>query len=212
MTLSLSEVEALARKATRGAGYAWALADETARATRWLCTRGVDGCGALVGALWHYENVGHAIPQPPILGETWRSDGAGLCAVMAGCALSDHADILDFGSLRMEAVTSPILMVPFVASAARHLERSIALTWDNCQVSTDGEDLWIVGDAVGRGVDVVFSRSQSGPCGAPQRRCNRVNPVAEVQAALERFGHRTYAPATEASRLLGAGAETSDND
>ena len=35
---------------------------------------------------------------------------------------------------------------------------------------------------------------------------------ADTLAALEALGHRTYAPATEASRLSGAGAGLTDND
>ncbi|WP_172978117.1 DUF3726 domain-containing protein [Roseovarius sp. THAF27] len=35
MTWSLNEIEALARKPTRGAGYPWGLAEETGRAARW---------------------------------------------------------------------------------------------------------------------------------------------------------------------------------
>jgi hypothetical protein len=42
---------------------------------------------------------------------------------------------------------------------------------------------------------------------------NRVESTAsECIATLTRFAHNTYAPATEASRLAGAGAGLSDND
>jgi hypothetical protein len=34
----------------------------------------------------------------------------------------------------------------------------------------------------------------------------------EIWEALGRFAHRTYVPATEASRLKGAGAGLTDND
>jgi len=40
----------------------------------------------------------------------------------------------------------------------------------------------------------------------------RATPDAEHWATLNRFAHHTYAPASEASRLLGAGAGLSDND
>jgi len=36
--------------------------------------------------------------------------------------------------------------------------------------------------------------------------------MTECIAVLTRFAHNTYAPATEASRLAGAGAGLSDND
>ena len=46
MNLSLNEVEATAKKATRGAGYPWGLAEEAGKAVRWLCGA---GCGWLRG-------------------------------------------------------------------------------------------------------------------------------------------------------------------
>jgi len=37
-------------------------------------------------------------------------------------------------------------------------------------------------------------------------------PDAEAWAALGQFAHRTYAPATDASRLKGAGGSLNDSD
>ena len=51
MTLSLNEVQAQAFKAARGAGYAWGLAEEAGKATRWLCGHGLDGVALLVELL-----------------------------------------------------------------------------------------------------------------------------------------------------------------
>ncbi|NND22495.1 MAG: DUF3726 domain-containing protein, partial [Silicimonas sp.] len=42
MSYSLNEVEATAKKAARGAGYPWGLAEEAAKATRWLCAHDID--------------------------------------------------------------------------------------------------------------------------------------------------------------------------
>ena len=41
---------------------------------------------------------------------------------------------------------------------------------------------------------------------------DRADLPAHTYAALDRFAQRTYAPATEASRLAGAGAGLTDND
>ncbi|MEL7259121.1 MAG: DUF3726 domain-containing protein, partial [Pseudomonadota bacterium] len=43
MSWSLNEVESLARKAARGAGYSWGLAEEAGKATRWTCAAGWPG-------------------------------------------------------------------------------------------------------------------------------------------------------------------------
>jgi len=40
---SLSEIDALARKAARGAGYSWGIAEEVGKSARWLSAYGFKG-------------------------------------------------------------------------------------------------------------------------------------------------------------------------
>ena len=47
MNYSLNAVESTAKRAARGAGYPWGLAEEAGKATRWLSHQGLEGCGAL---------------------------------------------------------------------------------------------------------------------------------------------------------------------
>ena len=51
MSYSLNEMEATAKRAARGAGYSWGLAEEASKATRWLCTQGLDGAAELAHVL-----------------------------------------------------------------------------------------------------------------------------------------------------------------
>ena len=55
--LSLNQIEQTTRKAARGAGLAWGLADETGRAVRWLHAHGLPGVAALADWL---ESIGGA--------------------------------------------------------------------------------------------------------------------------------------------------------
>ncbi len=48
---SLNEVEGLAGKAARGAGLAWGMAEETAKAARWLAACGLDWAPSLPALL-----------------------------------------------------------------------------------------------------------------------------------------------------------------
>ena len=52
----------------------------------------------------------------------------------------------------------------------------------------------------------------AGPLSSPRPQTQRADVDANTLATLNAFAHRTYAPATEASRLKGAGAGLSDND
>ena len=118
LNLSLNEVAATAKKAARGAGYSWGMAEEAAAAVRWLAA-----CGT----------------------EALTTDGTRL----GGTSLPERGD-----------------------------------------------------------VDISFG----GALETPRAPMSRATPAPEVWAALNAFAERTYAPASEASRLMGAGAGTNDND
>ena len=45
MTFSLNEIEAIGKRAARGAGLPWGLAEEAGKAARWLTARGLPGRG-----------------------------------------------------------------------------------------------------------------------------------------------------------------------
>lgn len=210
MTLSLNEVEALAKKATRGAGYTWGLAEEAGKAVRWLCGQSIDGCAELAALLRVQDGVAYA-DCAPLPGDVWSATGGRLCPIATGCALSDHAEILP-GTLEIEAVSQPILLAPFVAGIAQHLDAQVVLNWDGTRVSTDGVALVVEGTANASPATVSLCLGRATKLLTQQLMSRRAGPDNQTLAILNRFAHRTYAPATEASRVSGAGAGLSDND
>lgn len=168
MTWSLNETEALCRKAARGAGMPWGLAEEAGRAARWLEDRGQAGAGALAKLLGRWN-----------AGMTPRD-----CPVLAGAAMADA------GVMPASPVTADPLTWPFVAMIAGLTGEALSPT-EGVKINPDGS--------------LVLSS-------AMQHLRGRAAPDAAAIATLESFAARTYAPATEASRLAGAGAGTSDND
>lgn len=211
VTLSLNEVEALARKAARGSGFAWGIAEEAGKAARWLCASNVDGCAALADYLAECDGADLS-DGVQVQGRRWTSGTEPLCPLLAGVALSDFADRLKDGELRLEKVAQPILLAPFAAFSAQQLEVPVRLAWNEACVFTDGTSLAIRGEIraasahVTARVESRFDQAQRQPA------CSRADPDTHSLAVLERLAHRTYAPATEASRLSGAGAGLSDND
>lgn len=208
MNLALNEVEAIAKKAARGAGYSWGLAEEAAMAARWLCARGIDGCAALAALL----EQGHEAPCPPTIGaECWVAPAGALCPLATGAAIADRADDLLTADVRLGRVNEPILLLPFAACAAERLGTFVRLVMPGAVVATDGEGLSIEGMPGPIAAHVTVAAS--GVAGAaPRARYARATPAAATWASLERFAHRTYAPATEVSRQRGAGTGLSDND
>lgn len=211
MTYSLNEIEAHAKKAARGGGYDWGVAEEIGKAVRWLTSHGLPGAEVLAE---HLSLQAHDGP-PQTLDGDWSSATGALCPLTAGITLNDCADRLTAAHEQtMNNVTQPLLIVPFVAWAALHIKAQLTVTWNNVRATTNGYDLHIEGSED----DLKEPQSDALKCSIAQGNQALVAPAfrgavsTEVWAKLNTFAHRTYAPATEASRLLGAGAGVSEND
>ena len=206
MSFSLNEIEVTAKKAARGAGYPWGLAEEAGRATRWLCAQGLDGPAALAPLLdagFAASLVDHA---PQSLAGPWTVAHP-LCPLITGAALSDCAATLP---ARVGPVMAPLLLLPFLASAARQIATPLSLSTDAITATTDGTGLALSGPMPG-----MANTVEIGPTAMPsvtQAQHSRARPDPTAWETLGRYAYRTYAPATEESRLKGAGAGLSDND
>lgn len=197
MTWSLNEIEALARKAARGSGYSWGVAEEAGAAVRWLEARGLSGTGALC----HLLNARAGAP-----------DGA-CCSLSAGIALTDAGEMPALPGLRIGPVLSPMLLLPFVAWLADKAKQRISLRCGNedagvtldCGALCDADMDW-------QRCGAVLLLPGATRTGARRDPANRATCGADRVAALSAFAGLTYAPATEESRLAGAGAGVSDTD
>ena len=210
MTYSLNEIEALAKKAARGGGYDWGVAEEAGKAVRWLASHDLPGAELLAA---HLSLHGHDGP-PQTLDGDWSSATGALCPLTAGITLNDCANHLSAGQT-MRNVTQPLLLVPFAAWAAIHIGQPVRVAWENLRIDTDGAALWIDGPRQ----EITADQATDLTCQlAPTRTDTPLHPrlrgtvAPETWRALDTFAQRTFAPATEASRLLGAGAGLSDND
>jgi len=209
MNYSLNEMEATAKRATRGAGYPWGLAEEAAKAARWLCVQGLDGSAEMARVLERKFAEHPAKHRPQSLDGVWQAEGD-LCPLAAGALLSDCAQRLKAAPIEMQQVFAPSVLLPFAAGAAKRLGGSVHVAFDDVVAVTDGTNLELQGklpEAVQR---VVVS--QCAETVKPSRLLTRSHPSAQSWDILNRFAHKTYAPATEESRALGAGAGLSDND
>ena len=209
MSRSLNEVETIARKAARGAGYTWGVAEEAAAAMRWLTGRGIDGCPPLASLLERTDGskLEDWSPEP---GVTWAAPGGVLCPLMAGAALSDHACQLRRRLFEFGRMASPVLFLPFVGWAAARIDAKLLVTWPGGSSLTDGEGLALQGDPgceLG-GVKVAVSGEM------PEARsgASRAFPDSQAWDRLEKFARRVHAPASEASRRFGAGGANGIDD
>ena len=216
MSHSLNEIESLAKQAARGTGLSWGMAQEAAKATRWLVSHDLPGVTLLADVLTQNDHVSHTRIAPTSLDGKWSARSRTLCPLASGVALNDCADRLASGqSLEMGQVSHPLLVVPFAAWASLHIEKPVVVTWMSIRVETDGFKIWYA-DPMGE-IDVPIAESLT--C-APANRLDdcaiapnhRGTPCRTAWALLGVFAGRTHAPATAESRRLGAGAGVSDND
>lgn len=216
MTHSLNEIEALCKRAGRGSGLSWGLAEEAAKGARWLSAFGLPGAERLADLLEMNDRI-PAIDVSPVSlsADCWYAPIRRMSPLIAGASLSDCAGRLrERGSITMENVSFPLLAIPFMGGAALRLGVPVAVEWDGARVATDGHQLCLTADdaslATRQTTRLVFT--------APAEMTGRKEPVLrasvsdEVWARLGVFAHRTFAPATEESRLKGAGAGVTDND
>lgn len=186
MSWSLGEIADLSKKAARGAGFSWGLAEEAAWAVRWLAERNLPGPEALARAL---------------------TDVDGHCPLGLGVRIADDGDL---GAVSTVAdVAGPLLCVPFLSRAtvrgqgARFMVGGVTFS-----VGASGSDLFVA--LPDRGA-ITFLGPCAQPVAAPlTTRIRNVDHVALHQ--LETLARRVYAPATARSRELGAGTTGSDND
>ena len=209
MSYSLNEIEATAKKAARGAGYSWGMAEEAGKATRWLCIQGQEGCATLAGYLIQMDGQVLSEHMPHMLSGEWQAKST-LCPLISGAALSDCAADLLSDDIILNEVAHAALLLPFAGRAAVRLNRVVALECDGARAVTNGIELALEGAFSTHAAQVTVSLQAEMPAALP--RFTRGTPTAKDLATLNKFAHRTYAPATEESRRLGAGAGLSDND
>ena len=210
MNLSLNEVEATAKKAARGATYPWGLAEEAGKATRWLCSHDIDGCRALIDLLGRIDGTDILGWLPRITDGIWAARDGMLCPLATGAAISDGAAEVAAKGIRTGAIAAPMLLAPFAALLAREFGKPLTISIGDVALCTDAERLSASGEIPAWSSEVRIR--VGGSVDQSRRIVTRANPAPADWDALLSLAHRTYAPATDDSRLRGAGAGLSDND
>lgn len=215
MSFSLNEIASMGKRAARGAGYSWGLAEEAGKAARWLAAHDLPGPELLAELLIRNDGREYETLAPSIDGGRWQAGSELLCPIIAGSALCDRAsEISRGGNVELSAVAMPMLLAPFAAGVAELTGTPVQLAWSDFELTLTGEGIAIKGSpsASTRRAEKVRCRAldKAGPVQAEKIAGRSVD--AETWTRLAAFAHRTYAPATEASRLAGAGAGLSDND
>jgi hypothetical protein len=210
MIVSRTEFTAVAMKAAMGAGRPWGLAQDASLAVVLLEGMELPGAQALSELLTLTDRVDCAALAPEDTGGSVWSGKAGLCPLLTGCFIRDSGWLQD--GLELKDVFSPLLLVPFAAAVCGEVEAS----WEECRVRLA---LDAVPDVEGRCAAAKAERMRisvagTAPAasGSDASRAGAIDISDEIWKTLGAFAHRTLVPASETSRLKGAGAGLTDND
>ena len=216
MAFSLNEIETMGKRAARGAGLTWGLAEEAGKAARWLTARGLPGPERLAEVLTRNDGKSYEELAPVSVEGVWHAPSGWLCPLITGAALSDRAAEIAAGAeFELGLTAQPLLLAPYAAGVAKATGTPIELSWSDVVMVFTPEGVSIEGDPAAltvRSADGVRCRCAGNAVVTSQADAPGRTVDAETWSQLNAFAQRTLAPATEASRLAGAGAGLSDND
>ena len=219
ITCSLNEVEIYGRRAARGSGMCWGLAQEAGSAVRWLAERGLPGVELLAGLLTANAERSYERMVPTIHGGRWRALDGQLCPVCSGATLLDRIHVLAPGEeLCMERLAYPLLLAPFLDQSWRPGGVSCELRWADVRISVSSlgvalecsEDSACWSECADEVKVLVGAGPETRPTHHP--RIAGVETPISAWRAINALAKRTYVPASEESRARGAGAGSIDND
>jgi hypothetical protein len=190
MLCSLNEIEVQVRKAVRGAGYSWGLAEEAGKAARWLSCHEYAAVPAFLGLCARFDHSAYteiALASPDTI---WTAPGGMLCPLVAGVTLRDLApDRMESGPMAFPVIFAAFAMPAGYAMETGDLSEPAVVSLNCRRKAQPGQD----------GADI------STPPG--------VDVDEDIWRRIDIFARRTYVPASDVSRRTGAGAGTMvDND
>ena len=219
LIVSTNEIESLVFKSTRGAGMSWGIAEDASKAARTLAQFGLPWESGLCDILEGFSsgtfepiaNPGHQ--QQP------QSDQHWLCPLRTGIHLCDFAGRADRYHFRR--VARPLWLLPFVVDCSRATETRFELRWRDMSFLADprGQASYrstsgMVADDMN--ADEVFVAAAAASPTSDFKQLAVSRGGREVSAIgwqrLQEYEWKTYVPASDASRVSGAGAGSGDNE
>lgn len=216
MTFSLYEIEVTGKRAARGGGFSWGLAEEAGKAARWLSEQELPGSEQLVELLTCVDGRPYDELAPVLDDGIWHAPAGPLCPLICGPAICDRAAEIASGcDIAFGPMMHPLLLAPYAAAAAKLTGGAVELVWPGVVLTIMAAGIAIDGDR----------KALTAPCvqHVSCRRSDRTDVPssgsvvgceveAEAWRRLSALAHRTFAPATDESRLAGAGAGLTDTD
>ena len=123
---TLSEIDTTSKRAARGAGFSWGIAEEVGKNMRLLELYGLPGIKNLNKFLKDYKEK--QFQKITLISETNNSNKYPFCPIILGTNFIDQVNLLDKKSnIQISNVAFPILFLPFVCRASEIIGKKIFL-------------------------------------------------------------------------------------
>ena len=214
---SLNEIELVSRKAARGYGFPWGVAEEVGKSVRWLHVYGINGVSVLAKVFNAFNPEQLQQSRPQSLGGEWAASAGLLNPILTGIALCDCMHILKNQPIRTAVISYPVLTMGFLGQTALDSEQSLCLRWQDLNLHFHRDQLAMEGNTealMTEQCQLLHCQQMAIPSHLEVMppHIGDVQVEAESWEPLEEYAFKTYVEATEASRLSGAGAGLNDND
>lgn len=210
MIVSLGEIESTASLAARGAGYSWGLAEEAGKSARWLAARRIPWLPTFLAMLASAPSE----PEFKVEGDLIRAKSSrSVSPLPLGAYIVDSRSSLP---VTLRDVRYPIWLLPYVAVRGRERRTPLSIEWNGAILTLTERAVSVGGDTSPLWTDfatqarIDWAHNAGAPLFVKQSGGAPVDRHAWSE--IEKLAARTYVPASEASRLRGAGAGVNDTD
>tara|TARA_B100001250_G_C19679114_1_gene735031 strand:+ start:273 stop:884 length:612 start_codon:yes stop_codon:yes gene_type:complete len=201
---TLSEIDTTSKRATRGAGFPWGIAEEVGKNMRLLELFGLSGIKNLNKFLKHYKEK--QFQKITLISDTNNANKYPFCPIMLGTNFIDQVNLLDQKeNIQISNVAFPILFLPFVSRASEIIGKRIFFKIDekefllNLNQSIYSNYLKNEILEISNTVNISFIENN-----------NSFNENEWKE--LYKLSEDTFVEETESSKINAAGAGLTDND
>lgn len=208
---SLGEIEAQCKKAAKGVGLSWGVAEEAGLVARHLSEFNLPGPDAIYTNLKFIEdNEGEGLGiDLKVLNQSNKP----LNGLLLGISLLDN--LMEFIQEKLN-VSNQVIGPLAVVGALLRLQNEkyfFSVDWENCQIIVNDNGLNIYGSNLNppyvKGLVVGISASSAKPA---FKQMSKERSKIYNWDSLTNMAHKTYVPESPQSRLLGAGAGENENE
>ena len=123
---TLSEIDTTSKRATRGAGFSWGVAEEVGKNMRLLELFGLSGIKNLNKYLKDYKNK--QFQKISLISDINEANKYPFCPIILGTNFIDQVKLLDKkNNIQISNVAFPLLFLPFVSRASEIIGKRIFL-------------------------------------------------------------------------------------